>query len=225
MNRGCAQEIIPSRPTDPSSIKVVVLGLPCTGVQALSDALGLLGISPVYRMREVSRNTHALLWCRAIEAKSDPDTPSWDRFKFDQLLSGYQAVADYPAAIFAEDILEAYPAASVIVTTTSEDSWAEDMSNSLIHAHAQQSPDDQSPMATLARTYHKYCWDNDFESNGRQLFRKHSDLVRTLAEGRKFLEVRPGDGWEPLCEFLGLPIPADIPYPVTDDKAEYGSRG
>lgn len=174
-------------------------------------------------MREVPRNTHALLWCRAIEAKSDPDTPSWDRFKFEQLLSGYQAVADYPAAIFAEDLLEAYPAASVIVTTTSEDAWAEDMSNTLIHAQSQRSPDDQSPMAVLARTYHKYCWDNDFEKNGRELFRKHNTLVRTKAEGRKLLEYHRGDGWEPLCQFLNLPIPEGILYPATDDGAESGN--
>lgn len=36
MNKGCAQEIVPSRPSDPSSIRVLVLGLPCTGIQRKS---------------------------------------------------------------------------------------------------------------------------------------------------------------------------------------------
>lgn len=188
---------------------------------ALADALGHLGISPVYHMREVTRNTHALLWCRAMEAKFEADTSSWDRFKFDQLLSGYQALADYPASIFVEELIEAYPAASIILTTRSEDSWVESMEKTLIHAHAQRSAEDQAPIAVMARKYHKYCWDDDFEKNGRDLFRKHNAQVQALAQDRKFLVYQPGDGWEPLCNFLELPVPNGIPYPRADDWAAY----
>ena len=31
---------------------------------------------------------------------------------------------------------------------------------------------------------------------------------------------RPGDGWEPLCRFLGLPVP-DQPYPRSNERAEF----
>lgn len=187
---------------------------------ALAHALTHLGISPVYHMAEVQRNTHALLWCRAIEAKSDPNTPSWDRFKFDQLLSGHQAVGDYPASIFAEDPAEAYPSAAIILTTRSEDSWVASMGETLVRAQEQRSPQDQAPMASLARAYHKHCWDNDFEKHGRKLYREHNAAVRKLAEGRKFLEYQPEEEWGPLCDFLGLEVPQATPYSLVDDWAE-----
>lgn len=165
-------------------------------------------------------NVHALLWCRAFEAKSDADAPSWDRFKFDQMVMGYQAAGDFPASVFAEDLAEAYPAASIILTTRSEDSWVESMNETLVRAHAQRSPEDSKPMASLARAYHKYCWDDDFAKNGRDFFREHNAKVRRLAEGRRFLEYQSEEGWGPLCEFLDVPVPENKPFPRADDWAE-----
>lgn len=34
----------------------------------------------------------------------------------------------------------------------------------------------------------------------------------------KLLEMRLGDGWQPLCEFLGVPVP-DQPFPRANDSA------
>lgn len=42
--------------------------------------------------------------------------------------------------------------------------------------------------------------------------------VRTVVPKEKLLEMRLGDGWEPLCEFLGVPVP-DQPFPRANDSA------
>jgi hypothetical protein len=34
------------------------------------------------------------------------------------------------------------------------------------------------------------------------------------------LEWTPGDGWEPICDRLGLAVPAE-PFPVTNTTAEF----
>lgn len=75
-------------------------------------------------------------------------------------------------------------------------------------------------MAPLAIKYHSLCWDNDFPTNGRDYFRKHNDRVRSLGKGRRFLEWDAKDGWAPLCEFLGTPVP-DCPFPRADDWVSY----
>ena len=36
----------------------------------------------------------------------------------------------------------------------------------------------------------------------------------------RLLIFRPGDGWGPLCDFLGLPVP-DTPFPRTNARAEF----
>ena len=36
----------------------------------------------------------------------------------------------------------------------------------------------------------------------------------------RLLVFRAADGWEPLCRFLGKPVPA-TPYPRTNDRREF----
>ncbi|KPM39682.1 hypothetical protein AK830_g6884 [Neonectria ditissima] len=203
-------------------MKALILGLPRTGTQSLADALEILGIAPVYHMREVGKNGHADLWMAALDAKANPNSDPWTRSQFDQILQGYEGLADYPAAIFAAELLGAYPEAAVVLSVrASEAAWHASMAATLIHAHHRRSPADPSPLAALARQYHELCWGNDFDRNGPALYRKHNADVRELAVGRKFIEYQPGQGWAPLCEFLGVPIPEDVPFPRSDDWAEY----
>jgi hypothetical protein len=39
----------------------------------------------------------------------------------------------------------------------------------------------------------------------------------------KLLVHRSSDGWEPLCEFLGVPVPAE-PYPRVNSREEMTER-
>ena len=45
------------------------------------------------------------------------------------------------------------------------------------------------------------------------------EVVATVPK-EKLLVYRPGDGWEPLCTFLGVPVPA-TPYPKTNSTEEF----
>ncbi|KAI2623827.1 P-loop containing nucleoside triphosphate hydrolase protein [Hypomontagnella submonticulosa] len=204
-------------------MKVLVLGMPRTGTQSLADALERLGIGPVYHMREVGKNKHQGLWIEALDAKFEGRGEPYDREKFDRILGSYEAVADYPAAIFAAELLSAYPEARVILSVRhSEDAWLASMESTLWHAHTHQPTPNPSPMAPLSAKYHRHCWGDDLPTHGRTAYREHNALVRFLAEssGRRLLEYAPGDGWEPLCEFLGLETPAE-PFPRSDDWAAY----
>lgn len=122
--------------------------------------------------------------------------------------------------------MAAYPEASIILSLRhSEDAWLASMESTLWHAHVHQPVPNPSPMTPLSDKYHKHCWGNDLPRNGRAAYRAHNELVRQLARAnrRKLLEYRPGDGWEPLCEFLGVEgdeVPRE-PFPKSDDWAGY----
>lgn len=131
-------------------------------------------------------------------------------------------MADFPAAIFPEELIRAYPEAAIILTTRSEDSWYESMMSTLWHAHSNSTANPEAPMAVMRTKYHIHCWGNDFPAHGREHFRKHNELVRRLGQGRKFLEYDAKMGWSPLCEFLGLPsVDETKPFPRSDDWVEY----
>ncbi|EWG54117.1 hypothetical protein FVEG_12409 [Fusarium verticillioides 7600] len=202
-------------------MQVLVLGLPRTGTQSLADGLAILGISPIYHMREVGKNNHADLWTALMYQKFDKDGSSQRQGDLVTILSNYKCVADYPAAIFVDELLAAYPEAAVILTVRSEDSWAKSMKQTIVHYLNHRVIDEKTPMAVMSRTYSKFCWDDDFEKNGLALFRQHNEQVRLAATERKFLEYTVGDGWEPLCAFLETPVPENIPFPKKDDWLGY----
>ncbi|XXH04670.1 hypothetical protein Hte_011089 [Hypoxylon texense] len=205
-------------------MKVLILGMPRTGTQSLADALERLGIGPVYHMREVGKNHHQALWIEALDAKFEGRGEPYDREKFDRILGNYEALSDYPAAIFPSELLAAYPDAAVILSTRrAEDAWLASMEATLWHAHTHALAPNPSPMAPLAERYHRHCWGGDLPRYGAAAYRAHNALVRRVARemGRGVLEYRPGDGWEPLCAFLGVEDVPTEPFPRSDDWAEY----
>ncbi|KAB5566704.1 P-loop containing nucleoside triphosphate hydrolase protein [Coniochaeta sp. 2T2.1] len=202
-------------------MKVLVVGLPRTGTQSIANALTHLGIGPVYHMKEVGKNKHAGLWVEAIDAKFEGVGNPWGREDLERILAGFEAVADYPAAIFPEELIAAYPEAKIILSTRDEDGWYASMMSTLIHWQMSRPADDPSPISQLARKYHGHCWGNDFPENGRTCFREHNALVKEASKGRDFLELQAKDGWVPLCEFLGVPVPEGVPFPRSDDWLEY----
>ncbi|KAF6809131.1 hypothetical protein CSOJ01_07103 [Colletotrichum sojae] len=207
-------------------MKVLILGLPRTGTQSLADALAELGISPVYHMRHVATSSHQSLWLDAIRSNlppfhspTQPPSNPYTLADWEKILSEYEALSDYPAALFPQSLASAYPSCPIIYSTRSFESWTTSMRDTLIHSHKTRTGD--SPMAELASAYHSASWDDDFDKNGRECFERHDAAVRALAkDGRRLLEFRPGDGWGPLCEFLGVDVP-DVPFPRSDDWVEY----
>jgi len=51
-------------------------------------------------------------------------------------------------------------------------------------------------------------------------YERHNAEVRAGVPADQLLEWTPTDGWDPLCERLGLPVPAE-PFPVTNSTDEF----
>jgi hypothetical protein len=52
---------------------------------------------------------------------------------------------------------------------------------------------------------------------------RHAESVRRGVAPERLVEWRPGDGWQPLCEALRLPVP-DEPFPHVNSTAEFLAR-
>jgi hypothetical protein len=44
--------------------------------------------------------------------------------------------------------------------------------------------------------------------------------VRSAVPPERLLEWTPGDGWDPICERLALPVP-DEPFPITNTTDDF----
>lgn len=74
----------------------------------------------------------------------------------------------------------------------------------------------------MLEALHKYLWKDDFETYGREYFRRQNDLVRKLMADRPgdFLEYNINQGWGPLCQFLGKEVPQEE-FPRKDAWAQF----
>ncbi|CAH8610004.1 unnamed protein product [Heterobilharzia americana] len=69
-------------------------------------------------------------------------------------------------------------------------------------------------------TFQKPNMDLDNDEELLACFDEHNRrVVETVPEDR-LLVYQLGDGWEPLCKFLNIPVPQNIPYPCVNDRVE-----
>jgi Sulfotransferase domain len=50
-------------------------------------------------------------------------------------------------------------------------------------------------------------YDGDFILHGKRRYREHYEEIRRLAPRENLLEYNISQGWRPLCDFLGDPVP------------------
>ena len=51
----------------------------------------------------------------------------------------------------------------------------------------------------------------------------HNQAVQAAIPAHQLLVYQVKEGWEPLCAFLDVPVPAG-PFPRTNDRAEFWAR-
>jgi hypothetical protein len=200
------------------TLQVVGAGLGRTGTTSLKAALEQLLGAPCYHMMEVfGKPDVAATWQRAAEG----DTPEWD-----QLLGGYRATVDWPAAAFWRELSAAYPDAIVLLSTRDADGWWKSASNTIFEATQPSRSDDDSPgfQAELEMINslfaHRFTPNWLDEDAAKTAFLQHNDEVRAGTAPDRLVEWQPGDGWAPLCAALDLPVP-DVAYPHVNTTDEF----
>ncbi|EKD16158.1 NAD dependent epimerase [Drepanopeziza brunnea f. sp. 'multigermtubi' MB_m1] len=226
-----AQESLPPLPS------LLVLGLSRTAGTSLDEALRILGYANIYNMNRLAtdRAADCPAWLRALRGKygggdGKKDGDGRERFgkeDWERLLRGFSVIRGLPGAAFAPELIAAFPSARIILTTRDVDSWYSSCLQT-IHWRAHDPVlrllswldvgQASRRYQTLFRAVQDGLYGGDFKTSGRAVFVAHNAHVRRLVrlkqegEEKRFLEFRPGDGWLPLCAFLGREVP-EGPFP------------
>lgn len=215
-----SQSLAPS--TQP---QVLALGLPRCATSSLQAALETLGYKPCMHMAHVQPSTHRQRLVAA--AAREKDTAQRHKI-LAQLLNGFAAAADFPSVVFADDLMDMYPDAAVILNTRSGgaaawhgsfsdglrffDSWLFWGATLLVRS-------DRAMMRVMRATDGLYMerWGLTFRDP--EIYDRHIGWVRAEARerGREVLEFQAEDGWEPICDLLGAKVPATA-YPRMNDQ-------
>jgi hypothetical protein len=171
-------------------------------------------------------------WTSLLKRKYTSKDPL-TRSDFDTILKGYTSVADFPASLFAKELISAYPEAKVVLTVRdSPDAWYKSFSNTVWHFQRQKFfPEtwmERFWYWNLSRQAHDSMYSlvmahtplARFPEEGRQWYVEHNQMVRELVPKDRLLEFNAKDGWEPLCRFLDREVP-EMEYPRVNDTRTF----
>ena len=194
------------------ALQVIGAGLGRTGTASLKVALEHLGVGRCYHMGEVMQNPEAPgMWIDAADGN-----PNWDR-----IFAGYGASTDYPACAYWRELAESYPDGKVLLSTRSVDSWVESTQSTIFSRETVEflfSTPHGEFFRKTAFCHGDYMHDRAYM---RSYFQEHEEEVKRTIPADRLLVFEVTQGWEPLCEFLDLPVP-DIPFPHVNSRDEFG---
>ncbi len=201
------------------TMKVIGTGVGRTGTYSLKLALNQLGLGPCHHMEEVLHNMpeQVPLWSAALDG-----SPDWQA-----IYSGYESTVDWPTAGFFRELLEAYPDARFVLTHRSPESWADSFGTTiyrLIAGRDQTPPEMKAWLDMASGVIARTGFPDGLNREGLiRAFKAHNEAVKRTIPADRLLVYQVKEGWGPLCEFLGTPVP-DAPFPRSNDRAEFWDR-
>jgi hypothetical protein len=198
------------------SLEVIGAGFGRTGTMSLKFALEELGFGPCYHMIELFEHPeHVPLW----EAAARGELVEWG-----EILDGYRSTVDWPGCTFYKELMEAYPDAKVLLNVRAPDKWYESARNTIYTTVNIPDPPPER------RVVDKLVWEKTFDGNFEdrqhaiEVFERHNEEVKQHVPPERLLVYEVREGWEPLCEFLGVKIPTDKPFPRLNDTESFNQR-
>ncbi|MBS0559237.1 MAG: hypothetical protein JSR21_04205 [Proteobacteria bacterium] len=192
-------------------LQVIGSGFGRTGTASLKRALEMLGFGPCHHMEEVFANPPQVAHWQAVAAGRPVDLRT--------VFAGYRSQVDWPGAHVWRELAAEFPHAKVVHSVRPDESWWKSFDGTI---------------GTLLRTYHELPLPPhmlDMFAVGRKIieddtfgapltdkdaalaaYRRRTEEVLAALPKERVLVFDVAEGWQPLCAFLGVPVPAE-PFP------------
>lgn len=209
-------------------LAVIGAGLPRTGTYSLKHALEQLGYGRCHHMAEVFENPPLARHWEQVFDRQDVD---WE-----DVFDGYGATVDAPSCWVYEELAARYPEAKVLLTRRSDpDAWVRSMLATTMNPDFRAAML-KSPLAPMMQKMGAFVMGGAGDAPEApppsepppapdrdmlvKLYEQHNAAVRAAIPAERLLEFQVADGWEPLCDFLGKPVP-DTPFPRMNSTEEF----
>jgi hypothetical protein len=175
-----------------------------------------------------------VLWRQAFQRKRVGEPIDWR-----PLLTDYRTIVDWPGAYFWRELTAAHPEAKVILTVRDPDRWYASTLATIFNYRTRVYDDDslsERLRLLLLRVgmlgtsgglqfIDDLIWQGTFDGRFRErayalrVFDDHNQAVQATIPADRLLVFDVKQGWEPLCQFLGVPVPAGEPFPHLSDSS------
>ena len=205
-------------------MKVIGAGFGRTGTMSLKAALEQLGCGPCFHMIDLIRDPEPLpYWVAAANG---------ERIDWTEAMEGWESSVDWPGCTFWEEMAETWPDAPVLLSVRDPEAWYRSCLNS-IHAAKEmalagelEGGDEEGPSPEVVGMINNLIWNGTFKGRflekdyALEVFHRHNEDVRAKVPADRLLVYEIKQGWEPLCEFLGVDVP-DTPMPHLNDTESF----
>jgi hypothetical protein len=213
------------------SIRIIGAGLPRTGTLTQKLALERLGFAPCYHWVNVIADLDQVdVWNRALDGEGP-----WE-----EVFAGFQSTVDWPGGYFYRELAEAYPDAKVLLSVRDPERWepsfretivdmryGESLMRLLASARGEIDPRWQRYLELVDRMFYgpqgtfADGWEEPEQLMNQMV--RHTEQVKAAIPADRLLVWEVGEGWGPLCEFLGVEVP-DEPLPHENDRETFLNR-
>ena len=202
------------------ALQVIGAGFGRTGTKSLKTALQQLGYVKCHHMEEVIPNPKQIgYWARLCNGEP---------VEWDEVYEGYEAAVDWPTAAFYQELAERYPEAKIVLTVRDPEAWYTSVSET-IYPIGQVIPTwiaifYPAVLKLRGAIFHKIwggVFDGRFEDKEHaiKVFKENIETCKRVIPPERLLVHEAKEGWAPLCEFLGKPVP-DTPYPRVNESKD-----
>ena len=201
------------------ALKIIGSGFGRTGTLSLKQALEILDFGPCHHMEEIIlHHPEQVSHWQAIAAG---DPVNWDA-----VFAGYRSQVDWPGAHVWRELAAAHPDARVIHTVRPEELWWKSFSATIgrLLSGYKDMPAPPHVKAMMDVAHDIICiktfgGSGDCES-ALAAFRRRTEDVRAAISPERLLVFDVAQGWEPLCRFLDVPVPA-VPFPRVNSTEQF----
>ncbi len=201
------------------TLDIIGAGFGRTGTSSLRAALEALGY-PCYHMSDLlfrpERKPDVAFWHEVAEA---PDAAhDWDR-----VFGHVRATVDFPGCAVWRRLAHDHPAAKVILTLHpgGAGAWYDSCRKTIYVGTGLDAA------TAFGRTFNammdRLVWNGllqgtmEDRSAAIARYEAHAAEVRDTVPADRLLVFAADQGWDPLCAFLGQPVP-DLPFPKANDR-------
>jgi hypothetical protein len=160
------------------------------------------------------------------------DVPMWERavrgedVQWETLFEGYSATVDWPACAFWREIACANPDAPILLSTRdSAQTWWTSFEQTIVVAlqgpMISDQPDLRRGQEMVLELFTEH-FTPDFADREAAIaaYERQCDDVRREVPAARLIEWQTGEGWEPICAALGVPVPS-IPFPHENAAGDF----
>lgn len=138
------------------------------------------------------------------------------------VFEGFRSTTDHPGCDYWRELSAYCPKAKLVLTVRDPDAWFDSGRTTVFsdnfYRMLERAPESVQAFFRRVGAFAFFEAHHNDRAAMTDYFRRHNEAIIDAIDPDRLLVFEAGQGWEPLCTFLEVPIPK-IPFPRINERA------